>query len=94
MWRGHDLGASGSVRLDFLGAWSFFSEDPDYVGWISLDFLGFSRQNRDFSMGYAGKSVKSFFNALFPRCEKFGSKRRGPGLRKSGFFMGQAYPNF
>jgi hypothetical protein len=26
---------------------------PDYEGWISLDFLGFSRQNLDLSMGYA-----------------------------------------
>jgi hypothetical protein len=25
----------------------------DHEGWISLDFLGFSRPNRDFSMGYA-----------------------------------------
>jgi hypothetical protein len=66
MWRGHDLGASGSVRLDFLGAWPFFSEDPDYVGWISLDFLGFSRPNRDFSTGYADKSVKSFSTRFSP----------------------------
>jgi hypothetical protein len=29
---------------------------PDYEGWISLDFLGFSRPNRDFSMGYARSS--------------------------------------
>jgi hypothetical protein len=29
---------------------------PDYEGWISLDFLGFSRPNRDFSMGYAKSS--------------------------------------
>jgi hypothetical protein len=39
--------------LGFLGPWSFRCEDPAYEGWISLDFLGFSRPNLYFSMGYA-----------------------------------------
>jgi hypothetical protein len=34
--------------------------------WISLDFLGFSRPNRDFSMGYAGFSAKKISRALLP----------------------------
>jgi hypothetical protein len=29
-------------------------------GWIRLDFLGFSRPNLDFSMGYAGIGEKLF----------------------------------
>jgi hypothetical protein len=33
--------------------------------WILLDFLGFSRPNRAFSMGYTGFSPENFFIALF-----------------------------
>jgi hypothetical protein len=32
--------------------------------WISLDFLGFSRPNRDFSIGCAGFVAKDFFRGL------------------------------
>jgi hypothetical protein len=32
--------------------------------WISLDFLGFSRPNRDFSMGYADFTAKKFSQPL------------------------------
>jgi hypothetical protein len=38
--------------LGFLGAWPFCGEGPVQGGWIVLDFLGFSRPNRDFSIGY------------------------------------------
>jgi hypothetical protein len=31
-----------------------------------LDFLGFSRPNRDFSIGYAGFSLKEISHALLP----------------------------
>jgi hypothetical protein len=31
-----------------------------------LDFLGFSRPNRDLSMGYIGFSLAEFFVAPFP----------------------------
>jgi hypothetical protein len=41
-----------SIRLGFLGAWPFRHETQAFGYWISLDFLGFSRPNRDFSMGY------------------------------------------
>jgi hypothetical protein len=40
--------------LGFLGPSRFCPGRPENKGWISLDFLGFSRPNRDFSMGYAG----------------------------------------
>jgi hypothetical protein len=55
------LGGGLSIQSDrsdfgFLGTSPFRCETPDYEGWISLDFLGFSRPNRDFSMGYADKS--------------------------------------
>jgi len=35
-----------------LGARRFAAKTPDHEAWISLDFLGFSRQNLDLSMGY------------------------------------------
>jgi hypothetical protein len=36
----------------FLARGRFAAKTPVYEGWISLDFLGFSRPNLDFSMGY------------------------------------------
>jgi len=36
--------------LDFLGSRLFRRKNPDLGRWISLDFLGFSRQKRDLSM--------------------------------------------
>ena len=44
--RGRDIGAVD--RLGFLGSWLFRCENPDYEGWISLDFLGFSVQIETF----------------------------------------------
>jgi hypothetical protein len=37
----------------FLAPGRFAAKTRAHEGWISLDFLGFSRPNRDFSMGYA-----------------------------------------
>jgi hypothetical protein len=48
--------AGDAVRrpgLGFLDSSLFRCEDPNYEGWISLDFLGFSRPNLDLSVGYA-----------------------------------------
>src|ERR1700683_2882228 len=53
-----------SIRLGFLGPWPFRCEDPARRGWISLDFLGFSRPNRDFSMGYADFSGDNLSRAF------------------------------
>jgi hypothetical protein len=50
--------------LGFLGAWRFRREGPVYKPWIVLDFLGFSRPNPAFSMGYAGFSRAEFFSRL------------------------------
>jgi hypothetical protein len=60
---GRDTGRA--IYLGFLGGWPFRRKNPDLEHWISLDFLGFSRPNRDFSMGYAGFSRESFSHALF-----------------------------
>jgi hypothetical protein len=55
-----------SIDLGFLGPLRFWPGRPENEAWISLDFLGFSRQNRDFSMGYAGFSAKKISRALLP----------------------------
>ena len=44
----------------FLGPPHFGAETSVYEGWISLDFLGFSRPNPDLSMGCAGFSAEVF----------------------------------
>jgi hypothetical protein len=41
----------------------FAAKPADFAYWILLDFLGFSRQNRDFSMGYVGFSLDEFSRA-------------------------------
>jgi hypothetical protein len=51
-------GASLRPGLDFLGGAPFRCENAGFWDWKSLDFLGFSRSNRDFSMGYTGFSLK------------------------------------
>jgi hypothetical protein len=73
---GRDIGAVD--RLGFLGSWLFRCENPDYEGWISLEFLGFSRPNRDFSMGYADFWRKKISRALLPL-----GRRRRDGSRYS-----------
>jgi hypothetical protein len=42
----------------------FAAKTPAYERWISLDFLGFSRPNRDFPMGCAAFSGKNFSPSL------------------------------
>jgi hypothetical protein len=52
--------------LGFLGLRPFGRENPGFERWKSLDFLGFSRPNRAFSMGCAGFSLKGNFSPLSP----------------------------
>jgi hypothetical protein len=52
--------------LGFLGPSSFAVSFPVSGCLISLDFLGFSRPNRDLSMRYAGFSLKDFSLQLRP----------------------------
>jgi hypothetical protein len=61
---GRDLGLADP--LDFLGPRRFGAKTPAFEPWICLDFLGFSRPKRDFSMGYAGKIAKYFSSRFFP----------------------------
>jgi hypothetical protein len=44
----------------FLARAVLLAKAPASEGWKSLDFLGFSRPNRDLSMGYTGISSKIF----------------------------------
>jgi hypothetical protein len=50
--------------LGFLVSALFAAKTQVSGGWKSLDFLGFSRPNRDLSMGYAGFSQNFFLPAL------------------------------
>jgi hypothetical protein len=59
-------GVATSVNLGFLGAWPFGCEPPIDRYWILLDFLGFSRPNRELSMGYTGFSEQHFSRAFSP----------------------------
>ena len=52
--------------------------------WISLDFLGFSRPNRDFSMGCAGFSAKKNFSRPLWRRRGAGTGASGPGVQRIG----------
>jgi hypothetical protein len=58
-----------------------------------LDFLGFSRPNRDLSMGCAGFSAKAFSSALTRR-EKPERALKLEAFWRARLFMGQAYINF
>jgi hypothetical protein len=52
--------------LGFLELEPFSRENSSFEGCKSLDFLGFSRQNRAFSMGYDGFSLNEISRALSP----------------------------
>jgi hypothetical protein len=52
-WLGPRNGSGRAPVWVFLAPGRFAAKTPADEGWISLDFLGFSRQNLDLSMGYA-----------------------------------------
>ena len=56
--------ASAPFGFSWLGVVSL-QKTPNYGAWILLDFLGFSRPNRDLSIGYKGFSVKNFSSRFF-----------------------------
>jgi hypothetical protein len=79
----------------FLAPGRFAAKTPAHACWISLDFLGFSRPNRDFSMSYAVFLPEEFFLALCPW------RRETPewagvvlACGSAGLFMGRAYSGF
>jgi hypothetical protein len=82
------------IGLDSLGASPVRCETPFFDYWISLDFLGISRQNRDLSMGYAGSIGKKFSRAFSPGASAQPHGGLTLGARRYGSLMGQAYPDF
>jgi hypothetical protein len=66
-WRRLATIVARSIRFwVFLDGRCFALKRPENKGWILLDFLGFSRPNRAFSMGYAGFSADKISRALLP----------------------------
>src|ERR1700733_10254520 len=63
-----------SIDFGFLGPSRFCPCRPENKAWISLDFLGFPRPNRYFSMGYAKFSAKKISRALLPLDSAMGQK--------------------
>ena len=61
----------------FLDSARFGTKTPDFERWISLDFLGFSRPNRDLSMSYMDFSREKNSRALF-RGSSAGTGPRAP----------------
>jgi hypothetical protein len=55
-----------SIGLGFLGSDRFAGKTAAYEGWISLDFLGFSRANPELSIGYEAQTAEDFLSAPFP----------------------------
>jgi hypothetical protein len=79
---GVGLAPSRSVWV-FLAGGCFAAKAPAYGPWIALDFLGFSRPNRDLSMGYADFSRRNFSRALPPLREtRRDGRRRSWAMRK------------
>ena len=68
-----------STGLGFLGASPFRGEFPHSEGWLPLDFLGFSRQNRDLSISYGHKAANVFLHALSHDTRGAGSGANGLG---------------
>jgi hypothetical protein len=66
----------------FLGSGGLAAKTLVYGGWKGLDFLGFSRPNRTFSMGYVGFSLKEISRALLPPRQNRGTAAPDFGLRK------------
>jgi hypothetical protein len=85
-----------SVRLGwfwvFLDGGPFAAKAPDYAYWILLDFLGFSRQNRDLSIGYAGFSSEIFSRRPFPKLMAPLRLIAGVAMWKGGIAHEQSLP--
>ena len=72
----------------FLAAGHFAAKTPADACWIVLDFLGFSRPNLEFSMGYEAFSGKSFSLSLSAGAERRGTGACGLSLRKGRIVHG------
>ena len=78
-----------------LGDGHFAAKSPVFEGWKSLDFLGFSRPKRAFSMGYAGFSLKKISRGPLALMRAAGADRLEPlGLRKGAIVHGRSLKSF
>jgi hypothetical protein len=68
--------------LGFLGLRHLEAKIQINSYWISLDFLGFSRQKLAISIGYAGFSLKEISCALAPARPNLGTAAHDFGPRK------------
>src|ERR1700722_18017695 len=84
---------SGRCVWVFLAPGRFAVKTPADEGWIVLDFLGFSRLNREFSMGYEARSGENF-SCAFPHPKRRTGSPRSTPCGSAGLFMGQAYSIF
>jgi hypothetical protein len=73
----------------FLGSGRLAAKTLVYGGWKDLDFLGFSRPNRAFSMSYAGFSLKEISCALLPPRQNRGTATPDLACGKDGLVMGK-----
>src|SRR5579872_1991562 len=71
----------------FLGGGGFAAKTRLTGYWISLDFLGFSRPNRVFSMGYARFSPTKVSRGLFPQGRGANGRPRAWACGSAGLFM-------
>jgi hypothetical protein len=76
-----------AANLEFLESSGFRSESVFESYWISLDFLGFSRPNRAFSMGYEAIRLENSFLTVFARGRR--AKAAAPPAR---LFSVRAFP--
>jgi hypothetical protein len=63
--------------------------------WISLDFFGFSRPNRELSTGYTEFPLEKFSRALcLPDIRNAGTAAADKAMGKADLFIGPAYLDF
>jgi hypothetical protein len=74
----------------FLAHRRFAAKTPSFRCLISLDFLGFSRQNLDLSMGYAEKPENNFSSRFCRREKLLRPLAHDLAWRRDGLLMGQA----
>jgi hypothetical protein len=85
--------ACPSIVWIFLARGRFAAKTPAHECWISLDFLGFSRQNPDLSMGYAAFSRKNISRA-FPWRREAPERACGLAMRNRGIVHGASLTLF
>jgi hypothetical protein len=85
---------SADPILVFLERRRFVAKSPIMRGWFCLDFLGFSRPNRDFSMAYTDKREKDSSSRFRRRERAVETASHDLAYERDGLHMGQAYLNF